>query len=656
MLLALVFLLGALVSSGALVAKHFFNTALPGCGAQSACSQLEAHPMGSLGGMVFTTARMLRGEAIRTASIDGAASTLAPVPTHERLWPVSFLGFALYAGLHVALLVSWRTSSRSGQPLTSGLVWIARVSALASLVFLVVIVLSGKYCPYCIATHAMCLGFWMSLEIAVKRSRAQVSDVTTLPGGWGRFRPLAAGAAAFVLASMALGAAESAKESERRSASTENLNESLNAIVQQSGGSQQGSVQTPPAPVAPAPGSGPEGFTGRWRFGPEEASIRLVVYSSYQCVDCKRVEEEIFSFMEKNPNVKVSLTAKHFPMSNKCNKYIGADMHPNSCWAARAAETAGKLKGNDGFWQMHRWLFSVSGSFTDAELPAQLQKLGYTEPQAFISAMQTPQMLAPIESDIEEANALGLYFTPLVFVNGVELRGWESPGAVTRALTQLASQNLPAATAKNDRPPLATKKVVEDWKLGFQRPMPDDIVLRAIGASEKDAKATIVVWGDYQEPNTRKVDQAIRAAMADRPWLRYVYRHFPTASECNPQMGGKIIHPSACLAARAAESAGNSGGSVAYWALHDWLMKNPRDLDEDKIRQAAQAIGLDAEAVIKGMSESKVDSAIGEDAAGAGMLQIRSIPFVFLDGKQVFRWELAGQDLLAPMIDEAGKD
>ncbi len=90
-------------ASGALVWKHFSGKSLPGAAparrrarprlekAQSACAQLEAHPMGSLGGMwTWYQARAKGGNSEK-------------VTPQQAVWPVSFLGAAYFA----ATLAAW---------------------------------------------------------------------------------------------------------------------------------------------------------------------------------------------------------------------------------------------------------------------------------------------------------------------------------------------------------------------------------------------------------------------------------------------------------------------------------------------------------------------------------------------------------------------
>lgn len=75
---------------------------------------------------------------------------------------------------------------------------------------------------------------------------------------------------------------------------------------------------------------------------------------------------------------------------------------------------------------MHRWLFDRGGGFTDQELNDGLTQLGY-DPKVFIPVMTGEGTLRPVQQDIDEAQVLGISGTPMVFINGIELKGWEAP-------------------------------------------------------------------------------------------------------------------------------------------------------------------------------------------------------------------------------------
>jgi protein-disulfide isomerase len=190
-------------------------------------------------------------------------------------------------------------------------------------------------------------------------------------------------------------------------------------------------------------------LTGRYRSGPEKAAYRIVMFTDFQCVDCKRVEAEVLAVMAKRTDI--SFSVKHFPMCTHCNENMGGrNLHPNACWAARASEAAGILKGDAGFFAMCRWLFERSGSFTDTDIKTALPALGF-DTAAFLATMHSESTEWLVKQDIEEAINLGVRYTPHMFINGVVFRGWEVPGVVKAVLTELDG-NTPSLTPDSDQP------------------------------------------------------------------------------------------------------------------------------------------------------------------------------------------------------------
>jgi protein-disulfide isomerase/uncharacterized membrane protein len=624
-------------ASGVLVYKHFGGRA-PGCGPQSACDALEATIWGK-------------------------------VPVID--WPTSFVGLAFFLGM----LAAWVTG-RGRLPLA--LLGLMGVSVAASLLLLGVMAVEAKFCPYCISAHAGNLGFFavamawrgtrndergtMSKE-PVTRKRTRTRPPSPSHARRVAF-PMAAGvgAAVFALVSGGLGVLE-ASHRERVAAKAEaERRESSSNIV----------AGTKGVPSQPADRWGAAGFTGRYRLGPEQAPIRIVMLTDYQCPDCKRVEAEASELLRTRSDV--SLSIKYFPMCTDCNKYAGRTLHENACWAARAAETAGILGGDAAFWKMHRWLFDRGGRFlTQAELNQGIAAAGL-EPSAFTAVLNSPETMKRVQADVEDGWALGLYFTPMVFINGVEMKGWQTPGALKRTVEEVAATTPPppARTAAADRPVLAAEKFVQDWLDQPVRPMPpeqrawtlasaESRVLSAEG-SEAGAKVVeVVVFGDYQEQFTAKVDGEIRAAVASRPGgggVRYTFRHYPVNKECNPALPANVpaaaIHPGACTAARAAEGAGSLGGEGAYWKMHQWLMERwQQALTPESLKGAAEFAGVDAGKLTAAMGSPEVAAAISEDCLAAQRLGVASIPLVFVDGRQVPRAVREGDTVVTRIIERA---
>lgn len=371
--------------------------------------------------------------------------------------------------------------------------------------------------------------------------------------------------------------------------------------------------------------------------------------TDYQCTDCNRIEVDVRKLMSERTDF--SLSIKHFPMCADCNEHFKEqNMHPNACWAARAAEAAGILRGNDGFWQMHHWLFEHKGGFTDEQLSQGLLEMGYDAGQ-FIEVMTGDETLQRVKADIQEGELLGLHFTPMVFINGIELKGVFVPQAIPRAVAAVAAKNPPPATCKNDRPPPAVEKVVADWREQGVRQLPPDT--HAWPNGPDNAKAKIVMWADYQEKWSAMADERIRKWMAGRSDAQYVFRHFPFNQACNPDLP-RTAHPQACRASQAAEAAGQLGGVAGYWKMHVWLMTHQAEFNDDILRQAAAQMGFNVEALFAAMDNPETKAAIEEDVkAGKDLLYRSGIPTIYVNGKVLPRWRLDNEPVLERILNEA---
>jgi protein-disulfide isomerase/uncharacterized membrane protein len=540
-----------------------------------------------------------------------AASVFGAVPLVG--WPTSFAGVAWFAGLAAAWVAARRGGAAGG-----ALRFLAWAGAAASVALLVAMIAGGYVCPYCVAVHVGGFGFLFAVESAPRR------------GGGGR------GLAWFAGAFAAMTAAASGARYAVESAARRDADATSQRIAEES-------TQPPPEGADPA-----RPFTGRYRLGPANAPIRIVLFADFQCKECRQVEMELRRILAWHRDVSVSM--KHFPFNSDCNPTVGVKMHPNACWAARAAEAAGMLRGDEGFRQMHHWLFDRSGSFTDADLKAVLAQFGWDHAE-FLKAMSGEEAKRRIEADAREASELGLYFTPLVYINGVEFRSWFVEGNLSRAVAALSAKNLPPGDASLDRPPLSARKHLDDWILQPAVPVAADA--RAWSEGPAEAPVSVVLWGDYEEPFCREADTRLRRAVAARSDARYTFRHYPILSECNPGLPADAIniHPLACRMARAAEAAGSLGGPAGYWRMHDWLMANQKTFSDEALAAAAPGLGFDPAALATAMASPEVAAEIAADAQAAQAVGIRSVPFIVVNNKMLPRWRLEG--LLEQVIEAA---
>ncbi len=652
--LGLAAILVALGASGGLAYQHLSGHLLPGCGGdviaanmgaslggpkhESACATLEVHPMGSLGGMWV----MVKGFA-KHVVVDKIAQP-------DAIWPVSFLGATYFA----AALAAWVVIGWRGRRLPAIIPWVARLGALTSVVYIIVILVSNKLCPYCITSHIGNLTLWLALEIGIMHVRSRSLGKLAMDRAWSS---VVAAVAIFALTSGVLGAFEASHREEQRAKDRiekTRMEEDFKARMSQA---------TQPA-TEKAPWGPPLGFRGRWLLGPKESVVRVVMLTDFQCPDCLAFETQLMNVYNANPG-KMSISIVHFPMCTECNTFVSKTMHVNACKAARAAEAAAMIAGaqaamdgkdqqvaaNEMFFKMAEWLFSVKGQFEEADFRAKLPALGITNVDAVIKAWQGDATLKIVRDECKWGEILGLFFTPMMFVNGVEVRGWlTNPMALTESINTVIKLNPPPADARDDNPPLMGQKMLLDWKLSPRMEIPA-AQNPAYIKSGPNPKVDVVVWGDLTEPGTKELDGMIQTLLATKA-IRYSFRHYPVCADCNP--GVPSQYPMGCIAANALEAAGIVGGPDAYFKMKDLIFSRQGSISEKMLGLAAGSLGLDA-AKFQAAAADKGPGAVAvqNDVMPAKRYVTRFIPTIFVDGKYVERWKRDGDNVLERIIDDA---
>jgi len=423
-----------------------------------------------------------------------------------------------------------------------------------------------------------------------------------------------------------------------------------------------GTAASRPAAAPEQAGAGSP-FEGRYRQGPDVSPVRIVIFTDYQCPECEALDGVLEPILAEHPEFAISV--KHFPFSNTCNPNLppgqAGNMHPNACWAARAAEAAGILRGCDGFWAMHRWLFSRRGSFTDAELRTALAGMGYDAAE-FERVMQSPETLNRVQADIAEGMSVGLFSTPMMFINGREVKNTRDPAAVRAAIDAAAEAGI-IASAAEDRPPTVDEKIVADWKAQPRVRLVREPE-RWTGAAAEEATVTVVMWGDVLEPNSVRADAEIRRLMAATPGVRYAWMHFPTEQACNPAMP-RTVHAGACAAAAFLEAAFVAGGADLAWRAHGALTRlttqQKANLAGGADVAAVLRIAAPMDAEIAAQSEAILAAAaqgaqrVQADIAAAQAARLTGVPLIFINGRRVQRWTVGERPVLNLIVEAAAR-
>ncbi len=526
-------------------------------------------------------------------------------------WPVSFVGVAWFSSLFVV----W-TRGFSKDIL---FLWIVRIGVFASLGFFLVMLGVGHFCKWCALAHVCNILFWVVVECVARRG---CDGNPSRGGGVVLFFVV------FVLVSVGLGITEFFVSSHQDKLDEVAGVKNVEDVIR---GEQEGSTL--------------KLLEATHRIGPEDAPVKIVIFTDYQCPDCKNREKELAAVVSQRDDV--SLSVKHFPMCAACNIYMnGRTMHANACWAARAAEAADILRGNSGWEQMHKWLFENGGSFTDSTFPGDLSSMGYN-PKTFLSVMMSDETLIRVQKNIEDAKALGVKFTPMIFINGVEYL-WYYGGQQESiaSLVSRAAENIKGG-GEIVSPPSAPEKLVEDWRRGRDLKISGNKSLGWTGGGSVE----FVLWGDYQSPFTKDLDKEIQKLLKEDPSIiKYSFRQFPIEDLCNKSVvNASKKSPGSCYLSQLVEGVTILSGNKARWELHNWIMSQPSPVDLRLVESYASTLGGVDLDVLKSVAESvDVNSRIQQDIASKNRVWRRSIPVITIDGRLLPWWNsdvLTVQDL-----------
>ena len=94
----------------------------------------------------------------------------------------------------------------------------------------------------------------------------------------------------------------------------------------------------------------------------------------------------------------------------------------------------------------------------------------------FNQLMRSDDVQSLILADVEEAKDLGIFFTPMIFINGVELKWYSIPSSLSSTINRIATA---IEDGSNDglikAPPEAKDKYILDWQEGRRRAIPNAV-------------------------------------------------------------------------------------------------------------------------------------------------------------------------------------
>ena len=144
----------------------------------------------------------------------------------------------------------------------------------------------------------------------------------------------------------------------------------------------------------------------------------------------------------------------------------------------------------------------------------------------------------------------------------------------------------------------------------------------------RDAPVTIVQYGDYECPTSRKIYGDLQRVMEELSGeeeqelpFRYVFRHLPL----------RLRHPHAEQASVAAEAAARQG---AFWEMHEQLFTHQDRLEDEDLRMYASSIGLDVDQFEDDLHDEVLHDRVMEDRNAAVQSGVRRTSNLFIDGQR----------------------
>jgi protein-disulfide isomerase len=173
-----------------------------------------------------------------------------------------------------------------------------------------------------------------------------------------------------------------------------------------------GDVQMAPVDLANQP------YTAT--IGPDDAVVKLVEFSDFECPYCARAAETFRQLKDKYAGQKVQFSYRHFPLP----------MHPN---AQPAAEYAQCAQAQGKFWPMHDAIFAGSSGLSSDKLKEMAGQAGL-DTTALEGCLASGEGAKQVAEDLAKGREAGVEGTPSFYLNGQPFAGNPTVEGLSKAI------------------------------------------------------------------------------------------------------------------------------------------------------------------------------------------------------------------------------
>ncbi len=345
--------------------------------------------------------------------------------------------------------------------------------------------------------------------------------------------------------------------------------------------------------------------------GPATAPVTMLVFADFQCPFCKKVEATLKAVAVKY-GADLRIVWKNFPL----------EFHPRAIPAAMLALEARAEKGDAAFWDAHDRLFDAP-DLEDATLESIAKALGLDDKKVK-DAIAKKKYQSVIDADQDLGDDVNVSGTPHFLINGRALGG-NQPLAKFIALID---EEMAKAKAKIAGGMTAADYYADVVKNGQTVAPPTKVTVPALASAPvrgpAGAPVTIVAFGGYQDPYSRKANATLKDLLAAYPAkVKLQWRQFPLS-----------MHVLSHVAAEATVEAMKEKGTDGFWKMHDLLMATPIGtmLERADLDAAGKTAGLDPKKLTTALDSGTHASAVDADMATGTALGFNGTPQFYVNG------------------------
>lgn len=180
------------------------------------------------------------------------------------------------------------------------------------------------------------------------------------------------------------------------------------------------------------------GYGQDFRKGKDNAPIKIVIFSDFQCPACKMMFIAIEELIRQYNKEEILIVYKNFPLDKNCNHNLTRNMHVYACKIAMLARCA----GNKGyFWEFYNQIYQNQHNINNSFIKDIAQKYGKLSEQEIMECLNNQDILNKIKEDILEADKLNISEIPTIFINGKKYLGSPYVEYLIKAIEEIKYMN-----------------------------------------------------------------------------------------------------------------------------------------------------------------------------------------------------------------------